>query len=183
MRKYLIPTLFLFLISCSPLRPYRKVVNDKFRNSAERELLARAAQQEFPAIIGDTPQVTVVWDSTEYNELAKAYDELADELIRKAEESSQFANRDTIIEYITRTLKPATITKTVTKEVKIRDAVWAEVKENEIRQARWENERLRIETGEAKTRAKNRMTIIYFLGGALTFLLLIVVWKPKLPTL
>jgi hypothetical protein len=205
--RILIPTLFL-LIGCNPLKHYQKVANDPFRNSAERELLARASSQEFPNTISDTPTVTVHYDSTEYNELLKKikgaalgwsgprpleYDSAGSDPTWALDISAYYPrdenvitgtdNRAALDAMIKAAIKPATITKTVTKEVKIRDAVWTELKENEIRQARWENERLRMDLNQANTARKNQRTMIYWISGILLFLLVIVVWKPKIPQL
>jgi hypothetical protein len=173
MRKILIPALFL-ITACSPLRHYRKVVNDPFRNKAERELLARASQQEFPNVTSDTPTITVTYDTVFYEVPAQ---EKGSEIV------TEIAIRDTIIKQITRTIRPAQITKTIKIERQVRDAAWAELKENEVRQARWENERLQIQLNEAKTDSKTRIKIIYWMGGILAFFLILVIWKPKIPSL
>lgn len=183
MRKLLIPTLFLF-IGCSPLRHYQKVVNDPFRNAKERALLARAAQQEFPNVVGDTtPQVTVTYDSTEVNLLNDAYNALLDDYLKHLDkDSSQITKReiDTVILNKIKKLKPATITKTITKEIKVRDGVWAEVKQNEINTCREELRLMTFQKDEFKTKRDNAVRIIWYVGGFALLLLVLIIWKPRI---
>lgn len=77
--KYLI--IILLFASCSPLKSYRKVANDPFRNSSERTLLARAYASEFRDL-KDTPRiVSNTTDSSLYEQFVESYNELTDSLI------------------------------------------------------------------------------------------------------
>lgn len=177
--KYLIIALLLY--SCSPLRHYTKVANDPFRNSAERALLARAAQQEFPAI-EDTGRVIYTGvDSAEYKALNMAHLQLLDSLIAHYEREdtlswvpetenppalqsmidaafNEVAKVDSLrhIRNFLRTYRPPTITRTEVKEVKVRDAAWAELKQQEINACKLENEQLTKRTQIAEEKASNR---------------------------
>lgn len=185
MRKILIPTLFL-LVACSPLRHYNKVVNDPFRNAKERALLARASQQEFPNVVGDTAQ-TITYDSSQLQRLNEEYNALVDELVKHYDhdDSSQKVNKvfDTIWYEKIRSLKPATITKTITKEVKVRDGVWAEVKQNEINTCREELRLMTFQKDEFKTKRDNIQKILWYMGGAILAMLALIIWKPRIPKL
>jgi hypothetical protein len=181
MRKFLIPTLFL-ICSCNPLRHYQKVVNDPFRNAKERELLARASLQEFPNVAGDTLQ-SIVYDSTEVNLLNDAYNALLDDYLRHLDkDTTPIAKReiDTVILNKIRNLKPATITKTITKEIKVRDGAWAEVKQNEVNTCREELRLMTFQKDEFKTKVGNQRKIIYYIGGFALLLLVLIVWKPRI---
>jgi hypothetical protein len=183
MRRYLIPTLFLF-VACSPLRHYQKVVNDPFRNAKERALLARAAQQEFPNVSSDTQQVSVVVDSSEVNLLNEEYNHLLDAYLDHLNsDTSQISKReiDTVLIEKIKALKPATITKTITKEIKVRDGVWAEVKQNEVSTCREELRLMTFQKDELKTKSNNKSKIILYMGLAWIALLAIVIWKPRIP--
>lgn len=184
MRKYLIPTLFLFCSCATTLKPYKKVLNDKFRNAQKRELLAQAANQEFPEYVSDTQQVSVVIDSSEVNLLNDAYNALMDDYLKHLDkDTSQTASHEPqsiIIEKI-RQLKPATITKTVTKEIKVRDGAWAEVKQGEVNACREELRLMTFQKDELKTKNGNKAKIITYMGIAWIVTLLLIIWKPRIP--
>jgi hypothetical protein len=194
MRKHLIPTLFLIsCVACSPLRHYQKVALDPFRSAQERELLAKAANEEFPEYISDTQQVSIVVDSTEVQRLNEAYNALVDEFVKHQEDdtiqeprtigTSNSAKLYAELLQKMQKLKPATITKTITKEIKVRDGAWAEVKQKEVNVCREELRLMTFQKDELKTKNKNKLKIIYYLGGFLLLLMAIVIWRPHLPRL
>jgi hypothetical protein len=192
MRKHLIPTLFLICcVGCSPLRHYKKVALDPFRSAQERELLAKAANEEFPEYISDTQQVSIVVDSTEVQRLNEAYNALVDEFV-KHQESDTVQEPRTIgtsnnaklyAELLQKMqkLKPATITKTITKEIKVRDGAWAEIKQMEVNTCREELRLMTFQKDELLTKNANKVKIITYMGLAWLALLALVIWKPRIP--
>lgn len=190
MRKLLlIPTLFFF--ACSPLRHYKKVALDPFRSAKERELLAKAANEEFPEYISDsTPQVTVEIDSSEVKRLNDAYAALLDDYLGHLENEPKtdtfiYNGGHSVDHYIKlreaiKALKPATITKTVTKEIKVIDGVWKEKKENEVKACREELRLMTFQKDELLTKKKNQATIIRWMIGVWVLLLAFIVMKPRI---
>jgi hypothetical protein len=216
MRKLLlIPTLFFF--ACSPLRHYKKVALDPFRSTQERELLAKAANEEFPEYVSDsTPLVTVEIDSSEVTRLNEAYNALLDDYLGHLEEDTipvtqslmmteerlkipPYANRCSHVNHVAQfsdsrlnglingmkqlIQKPAVVTRTVTKEIKVIDGIWKAKKESEVSHCREELRLMTFQKDELKIKVKNKNTIIYTLGGFLFILAALVAWKPRIPFL
>ena len=186
MRKLLIPTLFLFCSCATTLKPYKKVLNDKFRNAQKRELLAKAANEEFPEYVGDTVLSNVTIDSSEVLRLNDAFNDLLDDYVKHLENDPAqdvVYLPDTVILEKIKKLKPATITKTVTKEIKVRDGAWAEVKQMEVNTCREELRLMTFQKDEFKTKNGNKVKIITYMGIGWLILLALVIWKPHIPRL
>lgn len=163
--------ILLIFANCSPLRHYTKVANDPFRNEAERQLLARASLQEFPPITGQ-PVTTIVYDSTAYKELSAQYNLLVEDYIRHIEKEDSSGNREADTVFLTRirALKPATIVKTVTKEIPIRNTAVENQLQTSLNACTRENDGLAIQAKTASDRrkdARKTLTFLYVISGVL----------------
>jgi hypothetical protein len=164
--------LFIILIfsACNPLRHYQKVALDDFRNSAERDLLAKAASEEFPITKGE-PTTTVVYDSSAYNELMNKYNSLVQDYISDQSGSDAVVTEiDTVFLSKIRALKPATIVKTVTVEVPVNNPYVEEKLRIEVRECKNENDGLVIQAKAARESQKKTRTTnvwLYIVGGLL----------------
>ena len=168
------------LVGCSFFRHYTKVVNDPFRNEAERSLLSRACVQEFPAV-QDTPRIIFSGvDSSDYLAVAEAYNALVDTLINREERGLpsrgaqevpiELANQHNVyldsLKIVRNTLRnyhPPAIIKTEIKQVKVTDVAAVSLKQSEVNACRYENEQLTKDAHDAKTKLGNRTTTMYWL--------------------
>jgi hypothetical protein len=190
--RYLI--IALIFCSCNPLRHYLKVQNDPFRNEAERSIIARVSLQEFPPL-KDTPTTTVIYDSTAWKELNEQYHILVDDYVRHIEADTpilidafhiwdshsidSFNNiaRAYAIKSLAETVKklkatkPATITKTIVKEVPTRRGEVENQLQNEINNCRRENSELSYQAKTATDKQKKTGTTniwLWVVTGLLT---------------
>jgi hypothetical protein len=174
--KYLI--LMLLVIGCSPLRHYVKVANDPFRNSAERALLAKAAAEENLLTYSDTPRiVTSGTDSTDYNAVVDAYNELLDSLLAQQPLDTSFiidtsrpvytgvSKRDSlkIIKNFLRVYHPPAVVKTIVTEKKVHDPAAELVLQNRVEACRTENDNYVKKIAAAELKLKNRTTVMWWL--------------------
>ncbi len=162
--------IILIFTSCNPLRHYTKVVNDPFRNEKERELLARASLQEFPPVSGE-PTITVTVDSAGFDELNKEYNKLVEDYAKHiAADTLRGGEIDTVFLTKIRALKPAVITRTITKQVEVRNTAVENQLQSKINACSRENEQLVSEAKGAKdSQKKTRSTNIwlYVVSGIL----------------
>jgi hypothetical protein len=167
--KYIL--IILIFCACNPLRHYQKVKDDSFRNAAERELLAKAASDEFPIVKGE-PTTTVVFDSTAYNNIVKEYNTLVQDYINHIESEDSTSKIDTVFLTKIRNLKPAAIVKTVTVEVPVNNPYVEEKLRIEVRECKNENDGLVIQAKAARENQKKTRTTnvwLYVVGGLLAF--------------
>jgi hypothetical protein len=162
--------IILLFCSCHPLRHYRHVALDDFRNAAERNLLAKAANEEFPQI-RDTPKVIFTGiDSTQYNAVNHAYNVLLDSLIAAySRDTAGVLTAPTgtidslrIVRNFLRVYKPPAVIKTEVKEILVRNTAIENQLQTAIDNCRDEAERLADTAEVAKDRqAKTRQTNIW----------------------
>jgi hypothetical protein len=156
--RYLI--IILLFASCNPLRHYNKVALDKFRNNAERALLAKAAHEEFPAIKDSVRIVSTGVDSSDFNAVNMAYMTLLDSMIAHAEREDTategvrpyFAPVDSlrVIKNFVRVYRPPAIIKTEVKEVRVSDTFKEALLQSQIDNCRRDNDFLMTETAQLR---------------------------------
>lgn len=164
--KYLL--IILLFASCSTYKAYQKVAADPFVDAKESVLLSQKCLTVYPIIRDSAKTVLTEVDSTAYNAMIDAYNELLDSLISQFErQEGEIGFIDTndllpksdslrIIKNFVRHYRPPAIVRTEVKEVLVRNTAWEAQKQQEIEACRAEKELLRQDFQKVNTKLDKR---------------------------